>query len=397
VTPPKSSVNIASRDNLPRVLLVFDPRLEETAATLHGINEIGHQLGPWTYFFDDEARAASDRGWLCENKWAGVISRHTTPMLAQTCLERRIPLIDMNDSPAFAGITKIRPDNARIGGLAAEHLLDGGFRSFAFCGYDNASWSQTRCEGFTQAVKLAGFSCVIHNANYPGVLSPGWDLEEAKELGGWLKQLPKPTAVMACHDMRALQLLTAAQNAGLRVPEDIAVVGVNNDLIRCELASPPLSSVATSPTVAGRKAAEMLAKLMAGDKLGSTEIQIEPTGVVVRRSSDVLAVSDKGVAAALRFIREHACEGINVDQVLPHASMSRTQIEKKFREYLGRSPQAEIRRVQVMKIRQLLEDTELPLKHIAELTGFEYMEYMSYVFKRAIGVSPGAYRRNLHA
>lgn len=141
----------------------------------------------------------------------------------------------------------------------------------------------------------------------------------------------------------------------------------------------------------------MLARIMAGDKSAESEVRIEPSGVVVRRSSDVLAVPDKGVAAALRFIRDHACEGINVDQVLPHAAMSRAQIEKKFREYLGRSPQAEIRRLQVLKIRQLLSDTELPLKHIAELTGFEYMEYMSYVFKRATGMSPGAYRRSLRA
>ncbi len=392
---PKSATRPTAKNTPPRVLLVFDPRLEETTATLRGITEVGHLVGPWTYFFDDEARAAVDRGWLCENEWAGVISRHTTPMLAQTCRDRRIPLVDLNDSPSFEGITKIRPANASIGRIGAEHLIDAGFRNFAFCGYDNAIWSQERCSGFTQAVKQAGFPCVVHNTNYPGVLSPEWDLGEAQKLSSWLKELPLPTAVMACHDMRALQVLTAAQNAELRVPEEVAILGVNNDTIRCELATPPLSSVATSPTVAGRKAAEMLARIMAGDKSACTEIRIEPGEVVIRHSSDMLAIPDKGVAAALRFIREHACEGINVDQVLPHASMSRAQIEKKFREYLGRSPQAEIRRVQVTKIRQLLADTELPLKHIAELTGFEYMEYMSYVFKRATGVAPGAFRRNL--
>ena len=379
------------------MLLVFDPRIEETAATVHGITEIGHVVGPWAYFFDDEARSTVDPDWLCENEWAGVISRHTTPMLVQTCRERHIPLVDMNDSPAIQGVAKIRPANTSIGRIGAEHLLNGGFRSFAFCGYDNDDWSLDRCAGFTQAIKQAGFTCIVHNTNYPGVLNPEWDRSETQSIITWLKQLPLPTAIMACHDMRGLQVLAATQAAGLRVPEDIAIVGVNNDMIRCELASPPLSSVATNPTVAGHKAAEMLARIMAGDKSAESEVRIEPSGVVIRRSSDVLAVPDKGVAAALRFIRDHACEGINVDQVLPHASMSRAQIEKKFREYLGRSPQAEIRRLQVLKIRQLLTDTELPLKHIAELTGFEYMEYMSYVFKRATGMSPGAYRRSLRA
>jgi LacI family transcriptional regulator len=156
VTIPTPAANPASRELPPRVLLIFDPRIEETAAILHGITEIGHQVGPWAYFFDDEARAAVDRGWLCENDWAGVISRHTTPMLVETCRERRIPLVDLNDSPANHGITKIRPANPSIGRIGAEHLLNGGFRNFAFCGYDNTNWSQERCAGFTQAIKQAG-------------------------------------------------------------------------------------------------------------------------------------------------------------------------------------------------------------------------------------------------
>lgn len=364
---------------------------------MHGITEVGHQLGPWSYHLDDETRAVADARWLSGNHWAGVISRHTTPLMAQTCAEEKIPLIDMNDTPVLAGVPKIRPANVRIGQVGAEHLLDAGFRSFAFCSYDNEEWAQERCSGFVQAIGQAGHDCAVNSAPLPGIFSPEWDVKALRALADWLTGLPRPTAIMACHDMLALEVSTAVQQAGFRVPEDFAVLGANNDVVRCELSDPPLSSVAANPTLAGRRAAEALSQLMAGEPYAGGELRIDPAGVVVRRSSDILAVADKGVAAALRFIRENACKGVRVDDVLPHAAMSRAQIERKFRKHIGRSPQAEIRRVQVMRIRQLLEETELPMKHIAEMTGFQYMEYMSHVFKRESGLSPGAYRQQFRS
>lgn len=377
----------------PRVLLVFDTRFDDSSAMLRGIAEYEQRNGPWAVFFDDTARAEIDPHWLLQQDWDGVISRHTTPMLAQACVERRIPLIDLNDSPAFAGISKIRPSNTSIGRLGAEHLLAAGFRSFAFCGFANAGWSRERSNGFVQALTHAGFPCLLQDVDFPGELSPEWDQEQQASLALWMENLPRPSAIMACNDLRALQVLAAARASGRQVPEELAVLGANNDMVRCELANPPLSSVAGNPVVAGRQAAALLSRLMAGELTAAADVRIEPAGVVTRRSTDVLSVAHPGVAAALRYIRAHACEGINVDQVLPHAAMSRAQIERKFRQHLGRSPQAEIRRVQVLKIRQLLCDGDLPLKCIAELTGFDYMEYMSVVFKRTTGLSPGAYRR----
>ncbi|HLP02922.1 MAG TPA: DNA-binding transcriptional regulator [Opitutaceae bacterium] len=378
----------------PRVLLVFDTRLEEAAAMLRGIAEYEREHGAWTVFFDDMAHAESDPDWLLGNHWDGVISRHTTPMLAQVCVERTIPLVDLNDSPAFAGIAKIRPANPGIGKLGAEHLLNAGFRSFAFSGFSNEGWARERRLGFVEALAPTGFPCVVHEVEYPGTLTPDWDRQQQALLAEWLRRLPGATAVMACNDMRALQVLAAANTLMLSIPDELAVLGANNDVVRCELAQPSLSSVATNPTQAGRKAAELLAQLMAGSRDGApADIRIEPAGVVSRRSTDVLAVTDKVVAAAIAYIRAHACEGINVDQVLQHVAMSRAQIEKKFRQHLGRSPQAEIRRVQIQRIKQLLIETDLPLKRIAEMTGFDYMEYMSAVFKRTTGLTPGACRR----
>jgi LacI family transcriptional regulator len=176
------------------------------------------------------------------------------------------------------------------------------------------------------------------------------------------------------------------------VPEEVAILGANNDTIRCELSDPALSSVAPNAFQSGYRAAALLRELLAGRKPKNMDQRVEPLGVVTRPSTDVLAVEDKNVAAALSFIREQACQGITVEQVLQHAHASRSQMERKFRHHIGRSPQSEIRRVQLRKIRQLLLETDFPLKRIAELTGFEHMEYMCVLFKRMTGTSPGTYR-----
>ncbi len=353
-----------------------------------------HQL--WSAFLDDEARAENDPRWIRSKKWDGVISRHTTPALAAACAELKLPLVDLNDTPPFPGVPKIRPDNIAMGHMGAEHFIERGYRHFGFCGFSNNGWACERRDGFLEALRLAGHTCEVFDVNYPGDLTPFWDNEQITALAAWLKRVPKPIGIMACLDMRALQVITAAQTAGLLVPEEVAVLGANND-IRCELAYPPLSSVAPNAFQSGHAAAETLATLMVGKRPADMDRRVEPLGVVTRPSTDVLAIDNRNVAAALSFIRERACQGISVEDVLKHAFASRSQLEKKFRQHLGRSPQAEIRRVQVAKIRQLLFETDFPLKRIAELTGFEHVEYMCVVFKRLTGNAPGEYRKKVHA
>jgi LacI family transcriptional regulator len=360
---------------------------------LKGVAHFERSHRPWAAFLDDEAMAEKDSVWLKSKKWNGVISRHTGPLLVEECRKLQLPLVDLNDCAPFEGVPKVRPDNTAVGYSGAEHFLERGFRHFGYCGFEGLSWSKERGLGFVEALGLANFSCDVLNVEYPGDVTPFWDATQTASLSSWLRKLPKPCAVMACNDLRALQVVSAAKEAGLLVPEEIAVLGANNDTIRCELADPPLSSIATNAFQSGYQAAEQLALLMAGEQPQFSERLIEPLGVVTRQSSDVLAMGDKNVAAAISFIREHACHGITVDHVLKHAISSRSQLEKKFRKLIGRSPQAEIRRVQVAKIRQLLFETDFPLKKIAELAGFEHVEYMCVVFKRLVGSSPGSYRK----
>lgn len=360
---------------------------------LQGVVQHERSHRQWSTFLDDEARAARDPRWLRGEKWHGVISRHTTPELVESCRELGIPLVDLDDTPSFPGVPKIRPDNTAIGHLGAEHFLERGFRHFAFCGFRNESWSCARRDGFVEALRLAGHPCDVLDVEYPGVITPEWNASQTADMAAWLQRLPKPAAVMSCVDVRAFQVLTAAQNAGLLIPEEIALLGVNNDPIRCELSYPPLSSVALNHYQAGYDAAAVLDRMLRGENPGEPHHRIEPIGVVARLSTDILAVGDRSVAAALSFIRERACSGISVTEVLRHAGASRSQMEKQFRKFIGRSPQAEIRRVQIQRVKELLLETDFPLKTIASMTGFEHLEYMSVVFKRVTGDSPGQFRK----
>ena len=355
-------------------------RFEDCMNMLKGIAhyERTHEL--WTAFHDDQARAEVDPHWLQNRKWDGVISRHTTPGLVQMCAQLRIPLVDLNDTAPFPGVPKIRPDNVALGHLAAEHLLERAFQRFGFTGFSNDGWSCERRDGFVEALRLAGRDCDIYDVHYPGDGTPAWAPEQIAGLAEWIKRLPKPVGIMACFDLRAQQILVAAHENNILVPEEVAVIGANNDPIRCELSFPPLSSVVPNAFQSGYRAAETLAEMLAGRKPEIMDQRIEPLGVVTRPSTDVLAIDDKILAAALSFIRLNACRGISVDSVARHAFGSRSQLEKKFRRHLGHSPQAEIRRVQFNKIKQLLLETDFPLKKIAELAGFEHVEYMCDVF-----------------
>jgi LacI family transcriptional regulator len=283
-----------------------------------------------------------------------------------------------------------------IGRMAADHLLDRGFQQFAFCGFTGHEWSRKRADGFVKRVRSAGFPCVPYESPWGGPDAPAWEKEQAA-IGRWLTMLSKPLGVMACNDVRGQHVLDACQRSGICVPDEVAVVGVDDDEVLCELCNPPLSSVTPNAQRIGYEAAALLAQLMAGAAPDVQEQLIEPVGVTTRQSSDVLAIDNPQIAAAIRHIREHACRGLSVPELLKYVPLSRTVLERQFRKYLGRSPQAEIRAVQLKRARELLVQTDMGLRHIARLVGFEHPEYLSVVFKRESGETPGEYRRRATA
>lgn len=377
----------------PRVLLVFNPACEESSAMLKGIARHARLHKPWSFLLDDGMRAGADPSWFRGQKFDGVISRAATPALAKACAQQKIPLVDIDGGETFPGVPQIRADHAAIGRLGAAHVIERGFQSLGFCGYENEAWSRERREGFSKAVDRAKQKCDTLDTARPDDAASACDARQTAAISQWLRSLPKPAAVMACCDAQALLVIAAAQEAGLHVPEEIAVLGAGHNPLRCDLSAPALSSVATDAFQSGGLAAECLAALMAGKKPESADIRVAPAGVVLRESTDLRAINDSIVAGAINCIRRRACRGLTVEQVLRQVRVSRSVLEKKFRAHLSHSPQAEIRRVQVARISRLLCETDFTLKKIAALTGFEHVEYLCVVFKRLTGQAPGSYRK----
>ncbi len=374
-----------------RILLLMRRRDDVAAAILRGIAQYQQLHQDWSVQIDERARTPAEIRWHLAQGWHGVISCNTTPELVAACAEFRLPLVTLDDAPRHEGVSRISSDHAAVGAMGAECFLDRGFASLAFVGGSDHTWAAERWAGFAEAVRLAHREPVLFAPKAD-------DTDRARREGEarlleWIVGLPKPLGVMACDDRTALQVLEAARCAGLQVPDEVAVLGADNDAALCELAVPSLSSVDPGATQLGFLAAEHLHRRLVDPTVPACEVRVDPAGVVCRRTTDVLAIPDRVVAASVRYIAEHACEGLTVDALLPHVGASRSQLERKFRRYLGRSPQGEIRRVQIVRIRQLLAETDLPLKRIAELTGFEYMEYMCVVYRRLTGETMGAYRR----
>jgi LacI family transcriptional regulator len=211
-----------------------------------------------------------------------------------------------------------------------------------------------------------------------------------------LSSLPSPTGLLCAYDIQAQVVLDTCRNIGLSVPEQLAVIGVDNDPLLCDLSHPSLTSVAPDARGAGFHAAEMLDALMHGrSKLRNTSSLMKPLGIVQRQSTDITAVSDSRIATAIRFIRDHACDGINVEDVLTHVHLSRRTLESQFVQATGKTPHDMIATIRTDRVQRLLQQSDLSLDEIAKHAGFVHTEYMSVVFKKRFGVSPGKYRRQI--
>jgi len=314
-------------------------------------------------------------------------------------LSARVPVIGMDLSEEqlapghlLSGISELRPDSHAAGRLAAEHFLERGFRHFAFCGYAGRIWSRRRKEGFCSRLAEAGFSCSVYEPlGHPS--EPVWERERPQVIQ-WLRSLSYPLGLMACNDHRGRQMLEACLVAGLDVPHDIAVVGVDDDRLLCDLSNPPLSSIGFNAEKGGFQAAELLAGLMAGRVRGPQQILVAPIGVTIRFSTDVIAVEDRHVARALRFIRENSRRPIRVGDVVPPSGIGRRALEIRFQRALNRSIHDQIQQTHLEWVSRLLAETDLPLEKVVEHSGFNSLSHLSNVFRRKTGMTLAQYRRH---
>lgn len=405
----------------PRVFLSLSPSAGYERALLRGIARYARLHGPWLLHLSGhdpqppllyseslgsvplESRGQSRPGRseltdLRKLGAAGFIGRVLTKAAEDVLLEQGVPAIAMDlsaeqlaDQRLAARMAELCPDSHKAGRLAAEHLLERGLRNLAFFGYAGAIWSQRREQGFCQRVAEAALAAKVHTP--PCARTRGDWQRERPHLIAWLRALAKPAGVMTCNDVCGRQVIEACTLAGLAVPDDVAVVGVDEDRLLCDLSNPPLSSVALDAEQAGYQAAELLDRLMSGAVREPAKILVEPLWVVARRSTDVIAVEDPEAAIALRFIRDHARRPIGVADVVRAAAIGRRTLEIRFQRAVGRSIREEIQRVRLAWTRQLLVETDLSLGRIAVQSGISSLSYLSKVFRRQTGTTLAEYRR----
>ena len=375
----------------PEVALLIETSNAYARGLLNGISTYVREHDYWSIFLPEHGRGDADIARLAGWKGDGIIARIENQDIARALTGLKVPVVDVSAAQLLKGVPWVETDNRAIAALALAHLRERGFRNLGYCGLSNFNWSVWRRDYFCELAREAGIEVAVHMARRSVGHAADWAAEQ-RNLVKWVQKLPKPIGILACYDLYGRQLLDACRRAGLRVPDDVAVIGVDNDSITCELADPPLSSIEPDTRRTGYIAAKLLDGLMRGEKVDASEYPISPLGITARRSSDALAIDDPVVSAAVRFIREHACEGINVDQVLDEVTVSRRILEKRFRELLGRSPHEEIVRCRVERAKDLLATSDLPLKAIAERIGVGNPEYVNVIFRRFTNQSPGAYR-----
>ncbi|TWU33383.1 AraC family transcriptional regulator [Novipirellula artificiosorum] len=381
-----------------RVVLMIETSSSYGRDLLEGIIRFLKTHHNWSVFLEQRDLARKPPAWLLDWKGHGIISRQTTAELAAAAKASGVAVVELTDRGEDFGFPLIRSNDKMVGRMAADHLLSRGFRNFAFCGFDNEGWSSRREEAFIETVKAKPKvkDCAVYRSTWYGDDSRSWE-DEQTALVQWLKKLPKPVGVFCCNDGRGQHVLDACARADFSIPEEVAVIGVDNDPLLGQLSDPPLSSVRVDPEEIGFRAATLLTQLMSGGKAESMVNTVPPLGVETRQSTDVMAIDDPSIAAALSYIREHACSDITVQDVMKHCGLSRSTLERQLRKLLGRSPQQEIRHVQIKRARNLLTETDLPMDQIASLCGFDHPEYMHVVFRRETDMTPGQYRRRSKA
>ena len=360
---------------------------------LAGVSRYIHRHGPWSTFVELRALESSAPPWLEHWEGEGILARTHSQEMADAIAATGLPVVELRSSNFNQDAPFVGMDNDKVGELVADHFINRGYRRFGAYTLDTESFFRERMEKFVSHVKeVADADCAILPSH--GESSPeDWEAHQA-ELIEWLESLQKPVGIFATNDQLATRLLDACQRAGISVPEDVAVVGCENETTLCNFSSPPLTSVRFDGETVGYQAAELLDVLMKGEQGPKpAELLIPPKGIEIRASSDEFVIEDPIVLRAVRLIREQAFSGITVAEICSELGVSRSTLERRMRATLKRGAKAELLRVRFAEVNRLLKNTDLTIEAIAEMTGFAYAHYLQTAYRERFGIPPGQVRR----
>jgi LacI family transcriptional regulator len=382
-----------------KVIVFLDPTRMFTKGLLLGIGRyVQTKHCPWTFFrpsnFRRELKSRSLAEMAKRLKVDGVIARYDADI--DGLIKAGIPVVTANyPGKGRKGLANISSDMAAIGRMGAAHLLERGFKSYAYCGYTDHEWSLEREDSFLAAIRKSGCQGTVYSSA-ECTSAENW-LKDLERMAAWVTKLPKPVGIMACNDDRGEQVIEACRIAALHVPDDVAVVAVDNDPAVCNFSNPRLSSISLNVEDAGYRAAGLLARWMSGKKRDYTAVAVKPSRVATRESTDVVASGDEDVNMAMSYIRNNASHSFQVGDVVDHVGVSRRKLETRFRDVLGTSLHDSIRKARIERAIVLLVDTEMPLFEISRFLDYCGPSQFSRLFKRGTGLTPGEYRQQYAA
>lgn len=377
------------RRSVRRVALLIETSNGYSRQLLAGVYEHMRSGGHWATFLPEHGRGMPPLKELARWTGDGIIARIENAETARVIERLGIPAVDISAGRLLPDVPYVETNDAQIAELAARHFLDNGFQHLAYCGDRRFRWSENRQHFFQNVLTARGMT--VHVFHEPARAASSTE-DTLSRIGDWLVGLPKPVAVFACYDARGRQVIDECHRVGLRIPDDVAVLGVDDDELLCSLMNPPLSSIIPDARGAGRLAGELLDRLIDGGSVPMENL-LAPLGVAVRRSTDVLAVDDPLIAASVAFIRAHVQRGIKPEDVVAAVGSTRKMLDQAFVRRLDRTIHEAILQVQFKLVEQLLHETDLKLAAIATRCGFRHPEYMTVAFTKRHGMSPSEWRR----
>ncbi len=376
------------------IILLINTSRKSGSGLVRGIAKYSHAYGPWIFHKQPPFYLTSERSRnkfiknlknlnadgiiLLEETRLDEIKKLGLPTIASLVTNKNVP-----------GIVRMLSDDHKVGRMAAEHFLERGFKRFGFAGYPDLFWSEQRKEGFLNSLKKEGYSASVYE---PDSKNMSWE-KERSDISRWIKGLEKPAGILTCNDDRGEQILEICRKEDTNVPEEVSVIGVDNDSLICDLAHPPLSSIGLDFEKAGFESAAILDEMIKGKKPSKEIITVEPTFAVTRQSTDILAIEDEEVVRALKYIKDSPKKPIQVSDVVEELAISRRALEMRFKKSLNRTINQEIRRHRTIMIAKKLIDTDKTITKIAFEMEFNNVAHMARFFRQNMGLSPMEYRK----
>jgi len=379
-----------------KIILLSDFSEEYSKNLLRGITRYSKDNGPWTFckmptYYRETIGIDGILQWAMEWGADGIIGQFYNDEEVKKFTQANIAVIAQDFKERFTDIPNITGAYKETGRLGAEYFLKKGFKNFAFYGFNNIVWSRERAQGFEERINEAGHE--VHHYELPDSQATDLWYYKPSALSEWLKSLPKPIAIMTCDDNQGHHVTEAARHAGIRIPEEVAVLGVDNDEMVCELSDPQLSSIELDAEKSGYEAARLIEKMIADKTYSGPDIIVKATQVVTRHSTDIFASKDKYIVNALKYIHGNLDKNLKVDQVLKEVPLSRRSLEKRFMLTTGYPVYEYIYNQRIEKFTQKLLETDMTIFEIALDLGLSDSKNIARQFKQIKGVTPMEYRK----